>query len=134
MRCLPSLSYADCSVFAQGHSLQSAHSRTTFDSFFVFVNQSMESHFGQKRSRFSSDGRDFPRTVEISLGRSRFPSDGRDFTRTVEILLGRSRFYSDGRDFTRTVEILLGRSKFYSDGRDFKFSRTVENTLSPDVI
>ena len=63
-----------------------------------------------------------------------FSSDGRDFSRTVEIFLGRSRFSSDGRDFSRTVEIFLGRSRFFSDGRDFKFSRTVENTLSPDVI
>ena len=81
------------------------------------MTNTMESHFGQKRSSF-------PRTVEIFLGRSRFSSDGRDFPRTVEIFLGRSRFSSDGRDFPRTVEIFLGRSRFFSDGRDF--SRTVE--------
>ena len=62
--------------------------------------------FWTKAVEFSSDGRDFSRTVEIFLGRSRFSSDGRDFPRTVETFLGRSRFSSDGRDFSRTVEIL----------------------------
>ena len=80
--------------------------------------ETMESHFGQKRSSFS-------RTVENFLGRSRIFSDSRDFSRTVEIFLGRSRFFSDGRDFPWTVENFLGRSRIFSDGREF--SRTVEN-------
>ena len=69
---------------------------------------SMESHSGQKRSRFFLDGRDFSWTVEIFLGRSRFLLDDQEFSWTVENFLGRPRiFRGRSRIFCRRSRLSL---------------------------